>query len=57
MDLISKSMKPCFEVPKDKLVDMEKLKSKSKPLKSSLKIPSKAVVNRKDLPSNWDEIF
>lgn len=44
-------------VPPEKLVDLEKLKSKSKPLKSALKIPTKTVVNRKDLPADWDEVF
>jgi len=57
MDLISKKMKPCFLVPQEKLVDIEKLKSKSKPLKHALKIPTKTTVNRKDLPANWDEVF
>lgn len=57
MDLISKKMKPCFLVPHEKLVDIEKLKPKSKPLKFALKIPTKTTVNRKDLPANWDEIF
>jgi hypothetical protein len=57
MDLISKKMKPCFLVPHEKLVDIEKLKSKSKPLKHALKIPTKTNVNRKDLPANWDEVF
>lgn len=44
-------------VPHDKLVDIEKLKPKSKPLKYALKIPTKTVVNRKDLPVDWDEVF
>jgi hypothetical protein len=57
MDLISKKMKPCFMVPADKLVDLEKLKPKSKPLKMALKIPTKTAVNRKDLPADWDEVF
>ncbi len=47
-------MKPCFEVPTDKLVDMEKLKPKSKPLKNVLKVPTKTSVNRKDLAADWD---
>lgn len=50
-------MKPCFDLPKDKLLDLEKLKTKSKPLKSVLKIPTKMPVVRKDLAANWDECF
>jgi hypothetical protein len=47
-------LKPCFDVPKEKLLDLEKLKSKSKPLKMALKIPAKVTLNRKDLAPNWD---
>lgn len=47
-------MKPCFLVPPEKLVDLERLKTKSKPLKFALKIPTKTTVNRKDLPVDWD---
>lgn len=50
-------MKPCYDIPKDKLLDLEKLKAKSKPLKSVLKIPTKVNVVRKDLAVNWDEVF
>jgi hypothetical protein len=51
-------MKPKFEVPKDKMIDLDKLKLKTKPLKSVLKVPSKvSAVNRKDLAPNWDELF
>lgn len=50
-------MKPKFEVPRDRLVDLDKLKQKTKPLKSVLKIPTKVIVNRKDLAPNWDETF
>jgi len=51
-------MKPKFEVPKEKLIDLEKLKQKAnKPLKSVLKAPSKMVIKRKDLAPNWDELF
>jgi len=50
-------MKPCFELAADKLVDLEKLKPKSKPLKLALKIPAKIPINRRDLSPNWDESF
>ena len=33
--LINKKMKPCFELPKDRLVNCEKLKPNAKPLKSA----------------------
>jgi hypothetical protein len=56
-DLISKKLKPCFEVSHDKLIDFEKLKPKSKPLKSVLRVPPKVTINRKDLAANWDEAF
>ena len=56
-DLISKTMKPKFEIPKANLIDMEKLKQKTKPLRSVLKVPSKTVIKRKDLAANWDELF
>jgi hypothetical protein len=47
-------LKPCFEVPKEKLLDIEKLKSKAKPLKMALKIPTKVAITRTDLAPNWD---
>ncbi len=50
-------MRPCFDIPKDKLLDLEKLKAKSRPLKSVLKIPTKISIARKDLAPNWDETF
>lgn len=50
-------MKPKFIVPANKLIDVEKYKLKTKPLKSMLKVPTKTMINRKDLPSNWDETF
>jgi hypothetical protein len=50
-------MKPKFEVPREKLIDLEKLKQKTKPLKSVLKNPSKVIIKRKDLAPNWDELF
>ena len=56
-DLISKTMKPKFDVPRDKLIDLEKLKQKTKPLRSVLKVPSKLIIKRKDLAANWDEFF
>jgi hypothetical protein len=56
-ELITKQIKPCFQVPKDKLVDLEKLKAKAKPLHSVLKVPNKTIVVRKDLAANWDEAF
>ena len=56
-DLIGKTMKPKFEVPREKLIDLDKLKQKTKPLKSVLKAPSKIVIKRKDLAPNWDELF
>ena len=46
--LQNKKMKPCFEIPKDKLINCEKLKTNSKPLKMALK-PQKAPVLRKDM--------
>lgn len=54
--LINKKMKPCFELPKEKLVNCEKLKIGSKPLKAVLK-PQKPPVLRKDMKENWDECF
>ena len=56
-DLLSKSMKPRFDIPQDRLINLEKLKTKTKPLKAVLKIPSKVSINRKDLAANWDEAF
>ena len=56
-DLISKTMEPKFKVPKANLIDTERLKLKAKPLRSVLKTPSKMVIKRKDLPTNWDELF
>lgn len=53
-DLIGKTMKPKFDVPKDKLIDLEKLKLKTKPLKSVLKAPTKVMIKRKDLSPSWD---
>ncbi len=50
-------MKPCFDIPKEKVLDLEKLKSKSKPLKAVLKVPAKVNIVRKDLAANWDEAF
>ena len=50
-------MKPKFDVPRDKLIDLEKLKQKTKPLRSVLKTPSKLIIKRKDLAANWDEFF
>lgn len=47
-------MKPCFEIPKERLMDLEKLKAKAKSLKSVLKIPAKMNIARKDLAANWD---
>jgi hypothetical protein len=38
-------------------VDIEKLKSKSKPLRYVSKVPTKTTVNRKDLAADWDEDF
>jgi len=40
-------------LPKEKLVNCEKLKLNSKPLKSVLK-PQKPPVLRKDMKENWD---
>lgn len=50
-------MKPRFDIPQDRLINLEKLKAKTKPLKGVLKTPSKVSINRKDLASNWDEAF
>lgn len=50
-------MKPKFDVPQDRLINLEKLKLKTKPLNSVLKSPSKLSINRKDLAANWDEAF
>ncbi len=57
IDLVNKKTKPCFQIPADKLLDVQKLKSKSRPLKMVLKPPTKSTVNRKDLAQNWDEAF
>jgi cGMP-dependent protein kinase len=46
--LINKKMKPCFDLPKEKLLNCEKLKASSKPLKNALK-PQKAPALRKDM--------
>ncbi len=46
--LVNKKMKPCFELPKDKLINSEKLKMSSKSLKLALK-PQKPPVLRKDM--------
>lgn len=46
--LMNKKMKPCFELPKDKLINTEKLKSSSKPIKMALK-NSKIPVLRKNM--------
>lgn len=46
--LINKKMKPCFELPKEKLINCEKLKANSKPLKGVLK-PQKPPVLRKEM--------
>lgn len=46
--LMNKKMKPCFDLPKDKLINTEKLKSASKPIKMALK-SSKNPVLRKDM--------
>jgi hypothetical protein len=58
-ELISKNMKPTFQVPEDQLTDEATLKGKpSKPLKSYLPAPSsKETVVRKDLAANWDSVF
>ena len=53
-DLLSKTMKPKFEVPQNKMIDLDKLKLKTKPLRSVLKNPSKMIIKRKDLQANWD---
>lgn len=50
-------MKAIFVVPADKLVDLEKLKSKAKPLKTVLKAPPKVQIARKDLKPDWDAEF
>ena len=50
-------MKPLFEIPENKLVDLSSLKEKTKPLKEVLRIQNKAVVNRKDFDANWDAVF
>ena len=57
IDLVSKKAKPCFMIPTDKILDVQKLTTKSKPLKMVLKAPTKTTVNRKDLAHNWDEAF
>ena len=53
--LLNKQTKPCFDIPHDKLIDLQKLKSKARPLRQALKVPSHSVPNRKDLAANWDE--
>lgn len=50
-------MKPAFEIPENKLVDLSSLKNKTKPLKEVLKTPSKSTINRKDLDPSWDAAF
>ena len=54
--LINKKMKPCFDLPKEKLMNCEKLKLGAKPLKNALK-PQKPSVLRKDMKENLDECF
>lgn len=56
-EIISKKMKPLFEIPESKLVDLSSLKAKTKPLKEVLRMPNKAAVNRKDYDANWDAVF
>lgn len=55
-DIMAKTMKPKFEIPRDKLIDLDKLKVKTRPVNSVLKIPTKTI-NRKDLAPDWDSIF
>ena len=50
-------MKIYLNISKDKLLDLLKLKAKSRPLKSVLKIPTKVPKARKDLAPNCDEFF
>lgn len=46
--LINKKMKPCFDLPRDKLINCEKLKLGAKPLKNALK-QQKPPILRKDM--------
>jgi cGMP-dependent protein kinase len=46
--LINKKMKPCFDLPRDKLINCEKLKLGAKPLKNAIK-QQKPPILRKDM--------
>lgn len=50
-------MKPIFDIPENKLIDLSGLKNKTKPLKEVLKVPNKIAINRKDFDPNWDATF
>ena len=50
-------MKPLFEIPESKLIDLSALKSKTKPLKEIIRMPNKGAFNRKDFDPNWDSVF
>jgi hypothetical protein len=56
-ELISKKMKPVFEFPTNKVIDLTHLKNKTKPLKEILKPPGKPAMNRKDYDQKWDSVF
>ncbi len=56
-EIISKKMKPLFEIPEAKLIDLSGLKAKTKPLKEVLRMPVRVPINRKDFDPNWDAIF
>lgn len=55
--LLQKKIKPAFEIPKNKLIEIEKLLGKSKNLNSQLPPATGKYLTRKDYNSKWDEVF
>lgn len=48
-DLINKKTKPVFEIPQNKLIEVEKLMRKTKILRNEIRIPEKThLTNKKD---------
>jgi hypothetical protein len=47
-------MKPAFEIPKNKLIEIEKLINKIKSLSTQLPAVNGKVPHRKDMNLKWD---
>lgn len=45
---------PAYQIPKDKLIDVEKLLEKPRSLSSCLDLSSNKTCHRKDLNNRWD---